>query len=211
MAHLLIAQSAMAQVPSLPEAAGVVEEETMALEKEFRLRAEFISVMIQAGEDIDRNVKVDKAIFDQPEKMMTLLQEKILVYHRFYEEALQIPTEKKEIFKKGFQSLNWEKISAIFKKTHIGVEIFFKRKGFGLGIAIMAGFLCEYLVPAILIHIGLAHLIPLSMMTPWSTVYSFVPGGIQKTKIRKMLNEALGGKAQVEAYLEQEDMLLKHL
>lgn len=207
--HLLLVESSFAEVSSFP--VGNIEEESVKLESEFSQRADFINIMLQVGEEIDRKINLDKEIFDRPEKMTALLEEKILVYHSFYEKTLQIPNEKKGIFKKFFLSLNWKKIVPAFRKAHIGVEVFFKKKGLGLGIALMAGFLCEYLVPAILVNIGLPQLIPLSMMTPWSIMYSFIPEKIQKLKIRKMLTEALGGKSQVEAYMRQQETFLKLL
>ncbi|MFA6236277.1 MAG: hypothetical protein WC635_03030 [Bacteriovorax sp.] len=187
------------------------EEELADLESELRLRTNFISLMLQVGNDIDQDPKITNAIFNQPLQVSVLLQEKMKIYQKFYVEALNIPAAQKEIFKKTFLSLNWSKIIPIFKKTHIGIEVFFKKNGFGLGLAIMAGVLCEYVVPFVLYHIGLPHLIPVSLMVPWSTIYSFIPGIIHKLKIRNMLNESLGGKVQVQAYLKQQEILMKAL
>ena len=189
----------------------VVADEVTQLEEEMKLRADFISLMLRVGDDIEKNSNISSDLFNRPEKMVTLLEEKMAVYESFYEKGLMIPLEKKEVFKKTFLAINWEKVIPLLKKAHIGVEIFFKRKGFGLGIAVLAGMLCEYLVPVTLIHVGLPHLIPFSMMTPWSTLYSFIPGYIQKNKIRNMLTETLGGKAQVLAYEKQQENVFKVL
>ncbi|MBC7537359.1 MAG: hypothetical protein H7281_00955 [Bacteriovorax sp.] len=201
----------MASTVTSPAIVTVGDEKLVELENDLHFRMDFISLMLQVGDDFERDAKIDSSIFNRPEQLSKLLQEKMKIYQYFFLEALKIPNDKKEIFKKTFLSFDWRKIVPILKKSHIGAEIFFKKKGFGLGLAIMAGILTEYLVPAILIHLGLAHLIPLSMLTPWSTIYSFIPGNVQKLKIRKMLSDSLGGKIQVEAYQKQQETLLKNL
>ena len=176
-----------------------------------RLRADFISLMMRVGEDIDKNGNLEANLFDHPDKITKLLEEKMLVYEAFYEKGLMVPMEKKQIFKKMFLSLRWDKILPLLKKAHLGIEVFFKKRGFGIGIAVLAGVLCEYLVPVTLVNLGLAHLIPFSMMTPWTTMYTFIPGYLNKLQTRKTLVETLGGKIQTEAFLKQQSELLKTL
>lgn len=178
------------------------------LDKELRLQTEFFNLMLQVGKDIDSDPKIDNGIFNNTDQMAALIQNKIKIYQSFYEEALQIPSEKKSLFRKYFLSLDWKTISTIFKQTHIGAERFLKKKGVGVGIAIMLGFVCEYVFPVILMNIGLPQLLPITFVTPWAVIYSFVPGSIQKLKIRKMQIEALGGKVEYLAFQKQREMVM---
>ncbi len=210
LAQLFFIQSILAET-IIPVSDEIAVETGAEFDRDLQLRAKFISLMLQVGEEIEHEVGDDRNLFANDRVMVSLLEEKMKVYEAFYETSLNLPVDKKAAFKKLFQGIEWKKVLPTLKKAHIGVETFFKRKGFGLGIAILAGMICEYTVPMVLIHLGLAHFIPLSMMTPWSTMYSFVPGAIQKLKVRKMLSETLGGKTQVNAYLKQQENLLKYL
>lgn len=208
---LLILQSSFAHSNEAVGLTAGLEEDMFHLEGDLSSRMQFISLMLKTGEEIDREGEIDQALLNRPEKLTALLQNKIKIYYQFYEKALNIPIDQRALFKKMFLSMDWKKLVPLIKKSHMGIELFFKKKGFGLGIAVMAGIICEYAVPAILIHMGLPHLIPLSMMTPWSTIYSFIPGYLHKLKIKKMLNESLGGKIEVEAFLKQQENVLKNL
>lgn len=170
---------------------------------ELDLKTEFTRIIIETGLKIDReNPNLD---FSDEKKINNLIQQEISNFGNFYLEKLKIPKEKHSKFKLIFSNLKWEQIKKILKKAHLGVEFIFKKKGFGIGIAIMCGALSEYLVPFALINIGLAKFIPLSMMTPWSVIYSIVPNLVTKIKIQNMLEATLGDKEKVKAYLAQQD------
>lgn len=177
--------------------------------KEIDLKTEFTRIIIEAGLRIDReNPNLD---FNNEKKINELIQNEIKNFGNFYLDKLQIPKEKHNQFKSIFSNLKWDQIKTIFKKAHLGIEFVFKKRGFGIGIAIMCGMLSEYLVPFALINIGLAKLIPLSMMTPWSVIYSFVPNLANKIKIQNMLLDTLGSKEKVKAYLAQQDEIYQAL
>lgn len=170
---------------------------------ELDLKTEFTRIIIETGLKIDReNPNLD---FQNEKKINELIQKEISNFGNFYLEHLKIPKEKHSKFKLIFSSLKWDQIKRILKKGHLGIEFIFKKKGFGIGIAIMCGVLSEYLVPFALINIGLAKFIPLSMMTPWSVIYSIVPNLVTKIKIQSMLEKTLGDKEKVKAYLAQQD------
>ena len=176
---------------------------------ELDLKTEFTRIIIEAGLRIDReNPNLN---FNDDKKINQLIQTEIKNFGNFYLTKLQIPKEKHNQFKAIFINLKWDQVKTLIKKAHLGIEFVFKKRGFGIGIAIMCGMLSEYLVPFALINIGLAKLIPLSMMTPWSLIYSFVPNLANKMKIQNMLVETLGDKEKVKAYLAQQDEIYQIL
>ncbi len=197
---------------SLPAHTAEISEK---LNADLKLKLEFTHVMLKAGEDLDikieKEIGIDKNPFDHPEKLSKLLNEEVGVYRSFFEKSLNIPKEKIGFFREVFNRIDWSKIIPMLKKAHLGIEVFFKKKGFGIGLAVMAGIMCEYLVPVTLIHLGLANLIPFSVMTPWSVMYSFIPGVIQKRKINSMLVESLGSQEKVMAYNKQQEEMSKLL
>jgi hypothetical protein len=179
------------------------------VEKEMMFQLKFMKLMLQVGADIDSEVGSDQKIFNQPAKMTELLKKKLVVYHQFFESSLQIPEAKKSEFKKYFLALKWENIVSVFKKSHMGMEVFFKKKGPGVAIAIMLGFVCKFTIPVILSSMGLGHIIPYVILLPYPILFSFIPGQLNKLKVKKALIDDLGGKAQTDAYFQQQAMTLK--
>ena len=178
-------------------------EEYEQFSKELQLKTDFTRVIIEAGLRIDQaNPDLD---FKDEKKITELVQTEVINFGKYYEKKLNIPAEKISKFQLIFKNLNKEQIIKIMKKAHLGIEFIFKKKGIGIGIAIICGMLSEYLVPIALINIGLAKFIPFSMMTPWSVIYSFVPNLIQKANIQSMLTETLGDSDKVKAFKAQED------
>lgn len=190
-------------------AQGVVPDQQ--IEKDLVFQLKFMKLMLQVGEDIDREIGSDQKIFNQPAKMTELLKKKLVVYHKFFESSLQIPESKKMEFKKYFLALKWEKIVLILKKSHMGMEIFFKKKGPGVAIAIILGFVCKFTIPVILSSMGLSHIIPYVILLPYPIMFSFIPGQLNKLKVKKALTDELGGSVQVAAYFQQQEMTLKAL
>ncbi len=180
------------------------------LENELKLKIEFTRLMYSASIDISQDLTV-KDLEENNPQIRTILKNTLEKYHHFFETKLEIPSDKKNIFKKMLTGLSYEKIISLIKKTTLHIEVIFKRKGIGLGIAMVAGILSEYLVPIILVNIGLAKLIPLSMMTPWTLIYSIIPNKINKFLINKELEDILGGKNNVKAYFAQQKEVLKKL
>lgn len=192
-------------------ASEMTSADIVALEKEFKMQADFIKLMLQVGEQIDHETQNDTNLFNKPEKMNTLLQEKILIYHQFFEQALQIPNEKKSIFKKAILALQWDNVIPLMKKSRVGVEVFFKKKGAGVAVAFLIGHVCKFIVPVILTNIGLGYLAAMVALFPFAITYALIPGYLNKIKIKKMITEELGGKAQFEAYQKQEESVFKKM
>ncbi|MDC1174698.1 hypothetical protein OAT67_04865, partial [Bacteriovoracaceae bacterium] len=85
----------------------------------------------------------------------------------------------------------------------MGLKSFFKRRGFSVVLAMAMGLVSEWVVPAILIKIGLSYLLPVSMITPWSFMYLSIPNAIDKTLLKRKITKELGGKLQYQAYKAQ--------
>lgn len=205
---MLLSAQAIAQESLVPAMNSL---EGIRLEAELKEEAEFIKLMLQVGEQIDREASPTEEIFNNPQKMAKILQSKMEIYHHYFEQSLKIPAEKKGIFKKYFLALKWENIVPVFKKAHMGMEVFFKKKGPGVAIAIMAGFAAKFSLVYILTSVGLAKFIPILALIPLPVYFSFIPSYLNKLKVKKMLIEELGGEIQAESYLKQEKNLLKHL
>ncbi|MBC7429116.1 MAG: hypothetical protein H7336_10920 [Bacteriovorax sp.] len=207
LSTLLINQSMAQQIPVAEMSAADV----VAMEKEFKMQADFIKLMLQVGEQIDHETQNDKDLFNKPEKLSGLLQEKILIYHEFFEKNLQIPNEKKSIFKKAVLAMQWDNIIPLMKKSRVGMEVFFKKKGPGFAAAFILGDVFKVVIPMILTNIGLAYLATIVALFPFTVAFSFIPSYISKIQLKKVLIQELGGKIQFEAYQKQEDAVFKNM
>jgi hypothetical protein len=176
-----------------------------SLKAEYQFSLEFTNVILQVGHEIERENPGIRN-FDDIEKVKfeKIFKEKINTYAEFYAESLELPPSKKNIFLEPFRAMNvknvWELFAVSFKK----VKVLFKRKGFGVAIAVMMGMISDYVVPGILINMGLPQFIPVSAMTPWSVMYSTIPGSIEKLVVKRKIVKALGSK---EKYLKYRDHL----
>ncbi|MCO4792852.1 MAG: hypothetical protein KC493_04015 [Bacteriovoracaceae bacterium] len=162
-------------------------------------------MILQVGHEIERENPRFKSLDDIDKvKFEKIFKEKIDVFADFYANSLELTPAKKSIFLEPFRTLKINNVWDLFKVTFLKVKVLFKRKGFGVAIAVMMGMTSDYVVPGILINMGLPHLIPISAMTPWSVMYSTIPGSLEKLVIKRKIISALGSK---EAYLKYQDNL----
>lgn len=179
------------------------------IEKIFELkeRFKFTSLVLKVGSEIDEKIQTEFKSNENPvehtKRLARILDESMGSYEEFYTEHLKLDRYQSKKFRDYFRNIEWENVISTFKKTHLGIEVFFKKNGIGLGLAVICGALTEYIVPTILIHIGLAKLIPLSVMTPWSAMYSLIPNLMYKAKVNSLMEETLGTKDRVKFYKSQ--------
>jgi len=175
------------------------------LKKEYQFSLDFTNVILQVGHEIEREnpginsfEEIDKVKFEK------IFKEKIDIYAKFYADSLELPPSKKSIFLEPFRAMKVSNIWELFQVSFKKVRVLFKRKGFGVAIAVMMGMISDYVVPGILINMGLPQLIPVSAMTPWSVMYSTIPGTLEKLVVKRKIVKALGSK---EKYLQYRDHL----
>lgn len=106
--------------------------------------------------------------------------------------------------------LQWPMIRKILKESTIGADVFFKKKGLGVSIALILGFITEYSMYFILMNINPA-LLPISALIPYGTTYAFFPGILRRMKEKKKLIDVLGSKEAYNAYIEQKKLVMKNL
>lgn len=207
LSTLLISQSMAQSIP----ASEMTASDIVTLEKDFKMQAEFTKLMLEVGEQIDRETQNDVNLFNKPEKISGLLKQKILIYEEFFVKSLEIPKEKKNIFKLAFMSLRWDNVIPLMKKSRVGIEVFFKKKGPGVAAAFIIGDIVKIGLPMILSNIGLSFLAPVVGLAPFSFLFMMIPSYIDKIQLKKTLTEVLGGKIQFEAYQKQQESLLKNM
>jgi hypothetical protein len=175
------------------------------LKAEYRFSLEFTNVILQIGHEIERE-NPDITNFEDIDKVKfeKIFKEKIDTYAKFYADSLEVPPSKKNIFLEPFRAMKVSNVWELFQVSFKKVKVLFKRKGFGVAIAVMMGMISDYVVPGILINIGLPQLIPISAMTPWSMMYSTIPGSVEKLVVKRKIINALGSK---EKYLQYRDHL----
>lgn len=170
-------------------------------------RFKFTSLVLKVGTEIDEKIasefNANELPLEHTKRLARILDESMSHYESFYSEHLKLDRYQSKKFREHFRNIEWENVISNFKKTHLGIEVFFKKKGIGLGLAVICGVLTEYIVPTILINIGLAKLIPLSMMTPWSAIYSLIPNLLYKAKVNSLMEDTLGTKDRVKFYKTQ--------
>lgn len=181
---------------------------TQALERELisdlDLRLKLNSLIIEVANQIDRE-HPGLSPWQDGGKLTEIFRTKSKVFADFYLERMDsLGPEKKTLFQKAWQSIKWENVVALFKRTTLGLQTMFKRKGFGIAIAVFMGFLSDYTIPIILSNIGAPWLIPISAVMPYQLLYSMLPQKVTELNIRFKVQRSLGGQKAYQAYMHQE-------
>ena len=181
---------------------------TRGLERELmsdlELRLKLNSLILEVATQIDRE-HPGLTPWNDGGQLTAIFKEKSERLADFYIERMDsLGPEQKSNFKKAWQLIKWENLVDLFKRTAVSVQTMFKRKGFGIVIAIFMGFVSDYTVPIILTNLGLPWLVPLSAVTPYQVVYSMIPQKITDLRIRLKVKDSLGGNKAYQAYLSQE-------
>ena len=183
-----------------------------SLKADYQFSLEFTNVILQVGHEVEKENSGIRSFDDIDQiKFEKIFNEKISIYAEFYAQSLEIPTSKKNIFLEFFHAMNVKSIFELFTVSYKNIHILFKRKGFGVAIAVMMGMVSDYIVPGILINIGLPQLIPISAMTPWSVMYSTIPGSIEKLIVKQKIVKILGSKEKYLKYRDHVETIQKEL
>lgn len=179
---------------------------------------EFTSLILKVGEQIDDEISssekyatVDDLLYAKDAKIESILKSKVNDFAKFYEDNLNIPQGKLAKFKNHLSRIKWNEIVPILKTSFVGLSAFFKRKGVGLVVAMLAGQVLEYSVYFSLYSLGLAKFIPISMAIPYGTTLTIVPSIEERFRIKRKLTKLLGGKEQYRAYQLQMKKSLEKL
>lgn len=181
---------------------------TQALERELiddlDLRLKLNSLILEVANQIDRE-HPGLSPWQDGGKLAEIMREKSKVLGDFYLERMDsLGPEKKTLFQKAWQSIKWENVVDLFKRTTLGIQTLFKRKGFGIAIAVFMGFISDYTIPIILSNIDLPWLIPVSAVMPYQLLYSMLPQKVTELQIRFKVQRSLGGQKAYQAYMRQE-------
>ncbi|MBT7609089.1 MAG: hypothetical protein HN576_05000 [Bacteriovoracaceae bacterium] len=176
------------------------------LVKENKFASDYANVILQISKEIEleypktRLNEIDRQTFEN------IFNNKIGKFRELYVEAIDIPSAQNQIFKNLIKYLKVTSFYDILINTLKTSKIFFRKKSFGITVAIMMGVACEYLVPIILVNIGLGVIAPLSPFVPWTMTYMQIPNMLEKLKMKKKLISTLGSKSR---YIEYMDHLKK--
>ncbi len=181
---------------------------TRELERELigdlELRLKLNSLILEVATQIDRE-HPGLSPWNDGGKLTSIFKQKSERLSDFYLERFDsLGPEQKSLFKKAWQQIKWENLVELFKRSTLGIQTMFKRKGFGIVIAIFMGFVSDYTVPIILTNLGLPWLIPVSAITPYQVIYSLLPQKVTELKIRFKVKNSLGGDKAYQAYMHQE-------
>jgi len=170
------------------------------------LRLKLNSLILEVATQIDRE-HPGLSPWNDGGQLTKILKEKSERFSQFYLERMDsLGPEQKSLFKKAWQLIQWENLVDVFKRSSLGIQTMFKRKGFGIVIAIFMGFVSDYTIPLILTNLGLPWLIPVSAVTPYQLIYSTLPQKITDLKIRLKVKKSLGGDQAYQAYMKQEQV-----
>ena len=178
---------------------------------ENKFASNYANVIIQISNEIEQERphlqlhKMDRQTF---EKIFT---EKVSRFVEAYDEALDIPSAKKQVFKNMIKYLNLKTLYDLFVKTIKSGRVFFRKKSLGIALAVLMGVTCEYLVPIILIQSGLGMVAPISPFVPWSMTFMRVPNILEKLNMKRRLVNALGSKIDYLDYMDHINMMKSQL
>lgn len=181
---------------------------TAALERELisdmELRLKLNSLILEVGSQIDRD-HPGLSPWNDGGQLTKIFKDKSDRFMDFYLERLDsLAPEQKSLFKKAWQLIQWENLVEVFKSSSLGIQTMFKRKGFGIVVAVFMGLVSDYTIPFILTNLGLPWLIPISALTPYQVLYSAIPQKITDLRIRLKVKNSLGGDRAYQAFMRQE-------
>lgn len=179
--------------------------------EEYKIYHQLSKLMIEVADSVDQKIERDPSLLKDDQKLGLVIKEEAKKYRDFYEKILPIPEDKKTIYQKSFETIKFENLAPLFKKSLIGAEIFFKKKGIGVAIAIMLGKAVKFSLIYLTVQLQMPHLTPFIMSIPWSAISSNVPVMLQKRKINQKIAESLGGNDAYKAYRAQEEFFIKNL
>lgn len=192
-----------------------VDPEARSLATDLKARldfnVEFASLILRVGHQIDSDLsgspdnpaKVEDFLELENEEIEKILKKRVIEFAEFYEKNITLPQEKKGIFRRNFPLFQWSNLSDMFKRSLVGAEGFFKKKGVGVALGIGLGMLCEYSSYFLIYSLGLPQLLPVALATPYGTILSGGPLVYNYFRMKKKITRLLGGKNAFKAYRMQ--------
>lgn len=177
--------------------------------QELQLHLQLTHLMMETAESLDRKLPEDKNPFENTSALQVAIKEEVMKFERFYEKTGMIPDEKIPAFRKFISLVKWDNLIVLMKRAHIGVEVFFKRKGYGIALSLMLGRVIEASMAYFCVHHNLQPLLPFVMAAPWGVLAASIPVKLQKMKIESQIKETLGGDEQLKAFKAQQDKMLE--
>ncbi|MCP4913102.1 MAG: hypothetical protein GY909_08280 [Oligoflexia bacterium] len=174
--------------------------------REMKFALEFSNIMMRVSEEVFEDEADFRKALSQAQtnpEALEPIKKGFLLYAREYEKFFSLDLDKSVKFQAFWKRINIVKIAQLMEKSLIGMKVFFKKRGFSVALAVAMGIVSEWLVPVILVNIGLSVLLPISMITPWSTMYLSIPNVVNKALIKRKITADLGGKQQYKAYMAQ--------
>jgi hypothetical protein len=187
----------------------VLGQSDLIIENKFA--SDYANVILQISYEIEQErpgvqlQQIDRQTFEK------IFKEKISRFTEVYDQAVDIPSAQKQVFKNLIKYINLKALYNIFVKIVIKGKVFFRKKSFGIAIAILIGVTCEYLVPILLIQSGLGMVAPIAPFVPWSMTFMRIPDMLEKLKMKRRLIDALGTKAAYLDYIDHINIMKSHL
>lgn len=174
--------------------------------REMKFALEFSNIMMRVSEEVFQDEEQFRRALREshsnPEALEPI-KKGFLIYAREYEKFLGLNLDHSVKFQSFWKKIDITKTASLIEKSLVGMKIFFKKRGFSMALAVAMGLVSEWLVPVILVKIGLSVLLPISMVTPWSMMYLSIPNSINKAFVKRKIIKDLGGKQQYNAYMAQ--------
>ncbi len=179
------------------------EEGLLDFKKEQKFSIDFANVIIQVAKEIEQERPHLKLNDIDRETFEEVFKGKIDKFEKLYNESIYLSSSEKKVFKDFSRFFQVSYFYKFFIKMVKTSRVFFRKKSFGVAIAVLMGVVSDSLVPIILINSGLSFLIPVSILTPWSFTYIKIPDSIEKLRLRALLIKTLGSKKAYLDYLDQ--------
>lgn len=194
------------------ESAALIDQEQLIGTK--KLEAELIddlnhrlklnSLILEVASEID-DENPNFSPWRDGEKLEKIMRDKSEKFSDFYLKRMDsLGPQQKSLFQKAWKNIQWNNLVDVFKRSSLGIQTMFKRKGFGIVVAIFMGFVSDYTIPIILSNIGAAWLIPISLVMPYQVLYAMLPQKVNQLQLRFKVRNSLGSQTAYRAYLAQE-------
>lgn len=181
------------------------------IQKKMQSSIEFTSLLLKTGEKIQRELGPKTIESMDEEKLEKIIKPHIEKYLLFIKESEGISEDNYKALKTFFSRLKRRPLVEVIKNSQRGLELFFKRNGIGVAVAITLGQVVNYVLIYASYLMGLPQIIPIVQFIPFSWFFSVVPSVSHAIKVRKDLIKILGGEDQFKAYQAQMKLSLNKI
>ncbi len=167
---------------------------------ELDFTVKFASLVLKTGEKINRDLGTAHFSELEDAKIEEIIRTRIDDYLVFIKDETNLSSAQFQFIKRYFAKIKGKNLVEIIKSTQFGLEVFLKKHGVGIAIAMGVGQIVNYVLVYVSYLMAMPQMIPIVQLFPFSWAFAVTPAIYQKIKVKRKIIEILGGREQYRAY-----------